>query len=59
MSPIKTYTLNCRGLNAEIKARSVLCQIVAIRADIIFLQETPLKNDKVLMFQTPKSPIQL
>lgn len=47
MPPIKTYTLNCRGVNAK-KWK------VATWANVVFLQETHIKRNKALIFRTPK-----
>lgn len=59
MSPIKFFTLNCRGLNACIKSKRILSQIIATRADIIFFAKIHVKKDRGYVFQMPKYPLQV
>lgn len=58
-SPLTLFSLNCRGLNAKIKTKRTLRQILATHVDIVFLQKTHCKSDAAPVFQTPKFSIQL
>lgn len=58
MQSIITFTLNCRGLNAKVKAKKTIHLLTASYADIVFLQETHLQNDKSKVFWSSKFPIQ-
>lgn len=54
--PVKVLSLNCNGLNNKLKSKRILSALVKSRADIIFLQETHLKQPS---FKSRKFSIQI
>lgn len=55
--PAKILSLNCIGLNNQIKSKRILSVLLKSGADIIFLQETHLRQTALPVFKTKRYPI--
>lgn len=48
---IKFLTYNCNGLNDKIKTKRVLSALIKTQAEVLFLQETHIRNNASGVFK--------
>lgn len=54
---LKVSSLNCRGLNIQEKRRQILYHFHKLRTQILLLQETHFRTDKIPQFLHKQYPV--